>query len=61
MDKIFRIILAVLTLVFFIGLVIGFIWGIINMIPIMNIVFLLLSAGFGFFVYRDYKFFTGNK
>lgn len=61
MDKILRVILAVATLLTALGtLGLGVYaltiaqWGLFATC-------LLLTGGFGFFVYRDYKFFFGDK
>jgi hypothetical protein len=61
MSSIFRIIVAVATLLIVIAMLAFGVVGIVVHQPILTVVCLVLVVGFGLFIVKDYKFFFGKK
>jgi MFS superfamily sulfate permease-like transporter len=61
MNKYIRLLLSVVTLLTLLALLFGVGWGIAVKIPIMVVACVLMSLGFGLFVYKDYKYYFSKK
>jgi len=61
MNTYFRVVLAILTLITFLALVAGFVWGIVVKIPIMVLVCFMIALGTSVFVYKDFLYFFGKN